>query len=396
MAGPDPIRHTRRWRRLVPRSARMRLTLLYSGMFLTLGTVIVVLIFAIGSGSGSVSASSSAAVPSQAGGAVAHAVATQQHTADVNRLLAGAWVTLLLTALASAGLGWFLAGRVLRPLRQMTSAAQAISAGSLDRRLALEGPDDEFKALGDTIDGLLQRLETSFAAQRRFVANAAHELRTPLTVERTLLQVALADPEASSASLRTVCEDLITSGREHERLLDALLTLATSERGVDHRDVIDLTATVEAALAARSEAIGQRALVVTTELEPVLISGDRALLARLVRNLIDNAVDYNHEGGRVVVRARAAGNGAMLTVINTGLRIPPDQVDRLFEPFRRLDGDRTGPGEHHGLGLSIVQAVAQAHNATVTATAEAAGGLTVNVSFPPYDAVPPAQLPHPL
>ena len=151
----------------------------------------------------------------------------------MKRLLAGAWVTLVLTAAASAVLGWFVAGRVLRPLRQMTTAARTISAGNLHAGLALTGPDDEFNQLGDAFDELLTRLEASFAAQRRFVANAAHELRTPLTVDRTLLQVALADPNANAASLRATCGELLASGREQEQLIDALLTLATSQRGLD-------------------------------------------------------------------------------------------------------------------------------------------------------------------
>ncbi len=380
-AAPIRLGRTARFWRLAPRSARLRLTLVYSGMFLVLGTVIVVLIFAIGAGQSSVSVASSSPTPVGAGGAsVAHAAATQQHTADVNRLLGGAWITLVLTALISAPLGWFVAGRVLRPLRQMSLATQAISAGSLHQRLALTGADDEFKQLGDTIDDLLSRLESSFAAQRRFVANAAHELRTPLTVERALLQVALADPDADTAKLRATCEELIASGREQERLLDALLTLATSERGLDRRDVIDLASLIEAALATASAAI--QGLEITTELEPVLISGDRALIERLVHNLLDNAIGYNRPGGRIEVRTESRPAAAILTVSNTGPRISAEQVDRLFEPFRRLDGDRTASDGHHGLGLSIVRAVAQAHEADVAATPVPGGGLTLTVTFP--------------
>jgi signal transduction histidine kinase len=378
-------RSARLWR-LAPRSARLRLTLIYSGGFLILGTVIVVAIFAFGSGQSSVSvaASSSGAATASAGASAAHAAATQQHSADVSRLLASAWITLLLTALVSAPLGWFVAGWVLRPLRQMRLATQAISAGSLHQRLALTGAEDEFRQLGDTIDDLLSRLESSFAAQRRFVANAAHELRTPLTVERALLQVALSDPQVDTAKLQATCEELIASGREQERLLDALLTLATSERGLDRRDVIDLASVIQTALAGASAAAD--GLEVTTELEPVLISGDRALIERLVHNLIDNAIGYNRPGGRIEVRTESLPAGALLTVTNTGQRIPPEQVDRLFEPFRRLDSDRTASDGHHGLGLSIVRAVARAHQGEVTAAPVPGGGLTVTVTFPPLPA----------
>ena len=205
-------------------------------MFLALGTAIVVIVFLLASRGAVISRS----VPPLPRNGAVHQVVTQQHTADVDRLLAASWVTLALTAAASALLGWFAAGRVLRPLRQMTLTTRTISAGNLHERLALAGPDDEFKQLGDTIDELLARLERSFAAQRRFVANAAHELRTPLTFERTLVQVALADPNASADRLRATCEELLASGRDQERLLDALLTLATSERGLERREPVDL------------------------------------------------------------------------------------------------------------------------------------------------------------
>jgi signal transduction histidine kinase len=367
------------------RSARLRLTLLYSGMFLALGTAIVVVIFLAGSHGTVVGSSSSSvsAVPSPAGGApVVHDVVSQQHSADVDRLLAASWVTLVATALVSAVLGWFLAGRVLRPLREMTAAAQTISAGNLHERLALTGPDDEFKQLGDTFDDVLGRLEASFAAQRRFVANAAHELRTPLTVERTLLQVALADPDANAASLRAACEELLASGRDHERLLDSLLTLATSERGLSRREPIGLAAVAEAVLESSGPEIEQRSLSVSAELEPATIHGDRALIESLVANLVDNAIRYSEPAGRVEVGTSDNAGRAVLTVVNSGPQVPAIEIERLFEPFRRLTTDRTTADGHHGLGLSIVRAVATAHGATVVATPGPDGGLAITVSFP--------------
>lgn len=369
--------------RLPARSARLRLTLLYSGMFLALGTAVVVVIFLIGSRSSAVSVSPASIVGHQSAGAPALHAAIAQHTADVNRLLAGAWVTLAVTAAGSAVLGWFLAGRVLRPLRQMTSAARTISVGNLHERLSLSGPNDEFKQLGDTIDDLLSRLEASFAAQRRFVANAAHELRTPLTVERTLLQVALADPNASAGTLRTACEELLASGRDQERLLDALLTLATSERGLERREPTDLRAIVESVLAARRSEIERQSLIVDSELDPATIKGDRALIERLVANLVDNALHYNEPAGHIDVRTEARTSRVVLTVANTGPLIHAEEIGRLFEPFTRLRGDRIEPEGHHGLGLSIVRAIATAHGGIVTATPGPAGGLVVTVSLPP-------------
>jgi signal transduction histidine kinase len=365
------------------RSARLRLTLLYSGMFLALGTAIVVVIFLVGSHGTVVGSSSASAVPSPAGGRpIVHDVVSQQHSADVDRLLAASWVTLAVTAVVAAVLGWFLAGRVLRPLREMTVAAQTISAGNLHERLARTGPDDEFKQLGDTFDDVLSRLEASFAAQRRFVANAAHELRTPLTVERTLLQVALADPDANAASLRAACEELLASGRDHQRLLDSLLTLATSERGLYRREPIGLAAVAGAVLESSRLEIEQRSLTVTAELEPTTINGDRALIESLVANLVDNAMRYNEPGGRLGVQTSAHGGHAVLAVVNSGPRLAPGDIQQLFEPFRRLTPDRTATDGHHGLGLSIVRAVATAHSATVSATPVRDGGLAIAVTFP--------------
>ena len=365
------------------RSARLRLTLLYSGMFLALGTAIVVVIFLVGSHGTVVRSSSVSAVPGPPGAQpIVQDVVSHQHSADVDRLLAASWVTLVVTAVVAAVLGWFLAGRVLRPLREMTAAAQTISAGNLHERLALTGPDDEFKQLGDTFDDVLGRLEASFAAQRRFVANAAHELRTPLTVERTLLQVALANPDASAVSLRAACEELLASGRDHERLLDSLLTLATSERGLSKREPIGLAAVAEAALEASRTEIEERSLAVIADLQPTTIGGDRALIESLVANLVDNAVRYSEPGGSVEVVTSLDAGQAVLTVVNSGPQIPAGEIERLFEPFRRLTTDRTAADGHHGLGLSIVRAVATAHRATVAATPGPDGGLAIAVTFP--------------
>jgi signal transduction histidine kinase len=366
------------------RSARLRLTLLYSGMFLALGTAIVVVIFLVGSHGSVVRSTSVAATPVGAPNAPAvNDVISQQHSADVDRLLAASWVTLAVTAFVSAVLGWFLAGRVLRPLREMTAAAQTISAGNLHERLALTGPDDEFKQLGDTFDDLLSRLEESFGAQRRFVANAAHELRTPLTVERAVLQVALANPDASAASLRAACEELLASGRDHERLLDSLLTLATSERGIQNREPIGLAAVAESVLASARPEIERGSLTLTGERAPATVNGDRALIECLVANLVENAIRYNEPGGSVEVRTYANGGLSVLSVVNTGPLVPVGEVERLFEPFRRLAADRTaGDAQHHGLGLSIVRAVATAHRATITAVPGVDGGLAVTVRFP--------------
>ena len=369
------------WLRLPARSARLRLTLWYSGLLLLLGSAIVAIIFVlVWTGTG---VSVSAVTPSHRFGIPdVHVVAAQQHSADQARLVAVAWLTLVLTAVASLPLGWFAAGRVLRPLREMTAAARTISAGNLHRRLELGGPEDEFKQLGDTVDDLLARLEASFGAQRRFVANAAHELRTPLTVERTLLQVALADPDASAASLRATCEELLASGRDQERLLEALLTLASSERGLERREPVELERVARDRLDAVREELERQAIRLTAELAPARVMGDPALIGRLIANLIDNAIRNNEHGGALEVRTTAEGSRAELSVSNDGALIRPADVERLFEPFQRLGSERTGSDGHHGLGLSIVRAIAVSHDATVVARPRQGGGLVVTVSFP--------------
>lgn len=374
----------RRWLQLPARSARLRLTLMYSGLFLALGTAVIVVIFLLfASARGmNVAVSPTGPGPPLTVRPAIDAAASQQQSADLARLLATSWLTLVVTAGASAVLGWFAAGRALRPLRQMTTAARNISAGNLHERLALTGPEDEFKQLGDAFDDLLARLEAAFAAQRRFVANAAHELRTPLTLERTLLQLALADPQASAADLRATCQELVASGRDQERLLDALLTLASSERGLERRDPEDLARLAQPALDSVRTELERARLELEVDLRPAPVRGDPALLERLTANLLDNAVEYNRVGGRVVIGTRTESGRAVLSVANTGPTVPPDQMERLFEPFQRLQPDRTGPDGHHGLGLSIVRAIASAHDGTVLAEPRDGGGLVVSVSFP--------------
>jgi signal transduction histidine kinase len=259
-------------------------------------------------------------------------------------------------------LGWFAAGRVLRPLRSMTATARTISAGNLHERLALSGPEGEFEALGDTLDDLLSRLGASFG-----------------------LQVPLADPNAGAHTLRATGEELLELQAEHERMLEALLTLASSERGLERREPVDLTAAVEATLRRLRFAIETKALRVDAWLdEPAATTGDPALIERLIANLIENGVEHNVPHGSLEVRTEAqASQQAVLTVSSTGAEIPADEVERLFEPFQRLNGGRGGSDGHHGLGLSIVRTIAAAHGAHLTASARPGGGLTVTVRFVP-------------
>jgi len=313
--------------------------------------------------------------------------AASEASTALDKLLIESGIALGIMAVVSVGLGWLMAGRVLRPLRVITSAARRISASSLHQRIAMTGPDDELKELGDTFDQLLDRLEASFRAQREFVANASHELRTPLARQRTLLEVALRNQEASVDSLRTTCERALAAGEESERLIAALLTLARSERGLDKFEPVDLGTVAFDVLDDRTEDAAARDVKLVSDITPAPAQGSAALAARLAANLVDNAIRYNVPGGRVELATGMRGGRAFLSVRNTGPVIPAGQLAGLFQPFQRLDGHRTrsagGPGEGLGLGLAIVLAIATAHGAKLQATAAPDGGLLVEVLFPP-------------
>jgi signal transduction histidine kinase len=394
------------WLQRPRRTARLRFTLIYAGLFLLLGTTVIVVTYLLTSRGAHLTvravphppgARPSGKTPPAArvqlpGGTLVipagsrglqqiGEIAMNQHNADLRRLLEISWLVLAITTIGAAVLGWFAAGRLLAPLRSITATARTISAGNLDQRLALAGPEDEFKQLGDTLDDLFGRLEASFDAQRRFVANASHELRTPLTLERTLLQVALSDPNATEESLRATCEELLASQTEHEHLLESLLTLATSERGLERREPADLQLLADDTLRSFKAAIDRRELRVVADLEPAPIIGDPVLLARLIANLVDNAVDHNNDHGMLEIRTGSSGGTALLFVGNTGPSIPESETARLFEPFQRLNSRRADANGHHGLGLSIVQAIAVAHGASVVARPRQGGGLTVRVEF---------------
>jgi signal transduction histidine kinase len=385
---------TLRWRRLPGRSARLRLTALYSGLFLVLGAVLLALAYTLfwralhlGGGHTVLSVRNGINYPAAQLPRLQAATEAQQKAWDLNEFMIQSGIAFAVVAVLAIVLGWLSAGRVLRPLSTITAAARRISASSLNERLNLPGPDDELKALGDTLDDLLDRLAASFEAQRHFVANASHELRTPLTADRTLLQVALDDP-ATPDAWRFTGEELLASNAEQERLIEALLTLASSEGGLDHREPVDLAAVAnEALLAPRPEA-DRLALRVEATTKPAVLHGDRVLAERLVANLVGNAVSHNVPGGFVQVDTGTSRGHAVLSVVNTGPVIPPDEVERLFQPFQRLHSRRTADGDGHGygLGLSIVRAIAAAHDATITARALPGGGLAVDVAFPPSPA----------
>ena len=284
-----------------------------------------------------------------------------------------------LLTLASAGLGWLMAGRVLRPVREITGAARRASEEHLGERINLVGPEDELKELADTFDAMLDRLDLAFAAQRQFVANASHELRTPLTSMRTAIDVVLAKPAHTTAQLEATAEKVRRSIERAEHIIDALLTLAVSNQRAEQRDEVDLATAAEDALDAVGEQARAAGVSVESELRWAEVTGNRVLLERLVANLVENAVVHNVEGGWVRVRTGFEGGRAVLEVANSGPVVAADVLPHLFEPFRRGQGRTAASGV--GLGLSIVQSVAEAHGATVSASPGAEGGLTVTVTL---------------
>jgi signal transduction histidine kinase len=314
--------------------------------------------------------------------ALAGSVQAAQRAADSHQLLVNSGIALAIVAVLALLAGWLVAGRMLRPIRTITGTARRISSTSLNERLALDGPEDELKELGDTLDSLFARLEAAFEAQRHFVGNASHELRTPLTAERTLLQVALDDPGTTTAAWRSTAQEVLASNDEQARLIEALLTLASSESGLNGHEPLDLATTVRATLAELEPEIGPPGIHIDEVTERATLDGDPMLVERLVANLLTNAVRYNIAGGRVEVRAGVKDHRAVLSVTNTGPLIPLAEVDRLFQPFQRLDRRRANYADGHGLGLSIVRAIATAHDATITAHPMPDGGLSVSVIFP--------------
>ncbi|GGO82880.1 sensor histidine kinase [Nonomuraea cavernae] len=354
------------------RSLQTRLALAYAAGIYTAGVLVLVFVAVP-------IASIQAATPQ--GRSSSSAITETGPGISLPLLLTGSAVALVLLIPVALALGWFVAGRFLRPLRAITATAQIISAGDLHRRLDLGEPRDELTELGHTLDGLFARLQASFDAQRHFVANASHELRTPLAGLRTLLEVALADPDADTGTLRSACREALALGGHQERLVEALLALATSERGVTRWDALDLAHVAEGVLASRRDRATRKGIDLAEHLAPAVTAGDPGLIESLVANLVDNAIRHNHADGHVKISTRTSGTRVALTVTNSGPVVPDDQIQRLFHPFQRLAPERHGSRDGYGLGLAIVNAVTHAHHATLTTSARPEGGLSITVWF---------------
>ncbi|MER7793490.1 HAMP domain-containing sensor histidine kinase [Streptomyces sp. NPDC097640] len=405
-------------RRFLPRriSLRARLTLIYGGLFLAAGVVLLGVTYALfnqqlAGGGGlkiyarSVQTDDPAAGPPRnevitGDGDVLTDTSAQKWVKDerdrvnaaaTTSLITQGGLALLVVGGVAAGFGWLAAGRVLAPLHRVTDTARRIaSAPAADRglheRIALRGPEDEVKDLADTFDTMVERLDRSFDGQRRFVANASHELRTPLTLGRALVEVAM-HRRTASEDVRQLGENLLEINARHERLITGLLLLASSENEITERlpvDLSDIVDHVAGQTAAEAEGAG---ITVEQETAPAPTTGDALLLERLVHNLVENGIRHNTPdgGGWVRVACRARDDGRVeVEVGNTGPAVPRYELPALFEPFRRLGTDRLVTAKGAGLGLSIVRSIARAHGGDVTARPREGGGLTVTVTLPAH------------
>jgi len=407
-AAPVPGGRERAWRQLCrfarllrhpPLTIRTRLTLTFASLF-TMGGSVLVLALTTVFYRAIFRPLPASQIPSSLDPDHDHIIGLSDQIRDAaaSHLLKVSLFLLLIVVAVSALVGWWVAGRMLRPIAAVTAAARRATDTTLHERLHLPGPPDELKELGDTFDQMLERLDAAFGAQRRFVANASHELRTPLALTRAAVEVTLAKPAATEEQWRTMAQDVAHSTEHAQRLIEALLTLARSEQGVtgvEPDDLADLAAEALDQVAARRRAASLR---LRTDLAPAPLRGNVALLGIAVANLLENAVKYNRDGGLLCVVTRhrdgagkggSAGAGAAgwveVEVANDGPVVPQEQLDRLFEPFHRGRHTRSSgasAGDGIGLGLSIVRAVAEAHGGRVTARARPSGGLAVVLRLP--------------
>jgi len=382
---------------------RMRLTALYAGAFFLAGAILIALMYFY-------LAQSLHNRPAGAQGIVQQflnergvrnrpvvdslfsaiaAQAERERQETLRGMLVWSLVSLGAVGVTAGGFGWLLAGRALQPLQNITATARRVAERSLHERIALDGPHDEIKDLADTFDAMLERLDRAFDGQRRFVANASHELRTPLAINRTLIEVALDDPDVTSAT-RKLGDTLLEVNRRNERLIDGLLVLAKGEQRLDTYSRVDLAGVAHRAITTAAPAARDTGIQINSDLLHAYVVGDPALLERLAQNLVDNAIRYNiAERGWVHVSVTGDALCSRLSVVNTGPVVAPFEVDGLFEPFRRLvsseritEGGQAASSRGAGLGLSIVRSVANAHGGDVRAEARPDGGLVVTVTLP--------------
>ncbi|WP_037571052.1 sensor histidine kinase [Phaeacidiphilus oryzae] len=401
------------------RSVRLTLTAVYGGLFFAAGAGLLALVYllcrqsivqharmtvvdtvggsTVGARSVNVTVVPKSAFPGRSAASLTadqiRDLALRLSSTTLHQLLLDSAVALSVALGLSVLLAWWISGRVLRPLHRITETARRLSWENLHERIALDGPEDELRALADTFDDMLDRLHTAFDSQRRFIAHASHELRTPLAVQRAAIQIRLG--RAAPEDIPQVQRELLDANRRSERLIEGLLMLAGGDRGLTTRSRLDLAEVLRDAVEQCRSVAAACGLALRAETAvPAPVNGDRVLLTQLALNLLHNAIRYNIPGGQVHA---SVSSGGVLTVSNTGPVVPADRVAELFEPFRRL-GPRSEPsgpaaelGFSAGLGLSIVRSIATAHGGTVTAEPGPLGGLTVRATLPAAGAVEPAR-----
>ncbi|CNG77178.1 integral membrane sensor signal transduction histidine kinase [Mycobacterium tuberculosis] len=382
---------------------RMRLTLLYTGLFVCAGIVLLGLTYLLVQNNLQRQAEPpdrlfTAGTEIPPGSSQAFAISGEPSRADVQRvlvagredyrretlnaLLTQGGIALGLVGAAGLGFGWLLADRALRPVHAITDTARRVARShDLTERISYEGPRDDVKELADTFDTMLGRLARAFDGQRRFVANASHELRTPLAINRTLVDVAVRRPDATD-DVKRLGESLLVVNGRHERLIDGLLTLAGTEGAVVDAAPLDLAEVAAHVLEQSAAEARARGVRTGRRLGPAPTCGDPMLVERLVQNLVENAIRHNHDGGELSLATRGRDGWAELEIANTGPAVPGYEVETIFEPFRRLGNDRVRSDRGSGLGLSIVRATATAHGGTVAASPRPGGGLIVTVRLP--------------
>ena len=376
-------------------TVRARLTLLYTGLFAACGAIVVAVSYALVARlepqgqeqqapasflarcrSEQLSARPDDRVLTKCSAYFQLQGAQRQRDLTLSHLLDYSLITLAVVLALAAILGWIAAGRALRPVQEITSAARAASEHNLSARVALRGPHDELKELADTVDEMLGRLQAAFEGQQRFIANASHELRTPLAVMRATIDVVLENPDSTPADLRGMAADIRAAVDHAEHLISALLILARNDRGLTVHEPVDLATVAEDVLDAADPA--QRRVHVA--LEPAVVAGDPVLAVHLVANLVDNAIRYGDTAGDVWITTRTTAGSSELIVANTGPVISAGDAERIFQPFQRLNDRAAHDGS--GLGLTIVASIAAIHGGTATAHPRRDGGLTITVTIP--------------
>lgn len=382
-------------------TVRLRLTLFYGGLFLLVGAILLIVNYFVvrrnltvepavlrerielrlGRSLFSIQTAPSLGDNRRLETLLRAAAGDLRHEA-LNSLIIESITAFAAMAVACLGLGWLVAARALRPLKQITGTAKRLSGETLHERIDLQGPEDELKELADTFDEMLSRLDAAFDSQRRFVANASHELRTPLSIIRTELDVTLSNPEPSLEEFRSMARVVRQATDRSERLIDSLLTLARGESTVVGKDPVDLNLVGERVVERVRGQSAERQVRLETSFLPVRLRGDEVLLERLIENLVENGIRYNLPGGWVKVTTASDEDRACITVTNSGEDVGSDEIESLFEPFRRRGVDRVRSGRGVGLGLAIARSVAKAHGGSIEAGRRAEGGLQVKVLLP--------------